>query len=561
MREWLAVLGLVGLLLLAGVAVRCNDVDEAPSAAKIPEATPKKPVTPIEKPIALATPRATRTPAPSPTPTPPPEVEFIPSESSFLPDTTPEPAETATPTPLPPPMWPLRVQVTEKDGRTVAGAEITAVWHEGGAARRSSGRTNSSGLFNGESLATPRIESISATADGFSPQTIQEVSLENGVVRIELNRLPYLSGTALRANGSPLEGPFTAIVFLDSSGKQARPANSLSLSPERMKPVAVKRFSRTGGKFIFERLAPGDYFVAIWSEALLGGGSTRATLVANLPSPFLRILTFSSLSISGRAVVRNADGSETPAAGVEIKAANRGAALAGSEFSPGKATTDSEGAFVMKGLPGGLYSVEASGGSANVESAIRHDYPLRSSDSEPVDFVLNPKSIRLAGAVYGDGGKGLSGASILLVRGGPGAVQRKTVSDSKGQFSFADLSQGTYRLGVAHPDDAGRQKLIRVLLDEGGAAAPVAIRFHPRKRVSGRVTKRGLPAGVGFLEFLWKEDLDMALEGGPILVPVDPKTGRYEAFLEPGLYLVSAGGVAGETLVVQSDLIHDFEVK
>jgi hypothetical protein len=94
-------------------------------------------------------------------------------------------------------------------------------------------------------------------------------------------------------------------------------------------------------------------------------------------------------------------------------------------------------------------------------------------ESEPVLIVLSPRPMLLPeivvegarrgiyGVVGDTGYRALEGVQVALIRG-----HETAVTDSMGQFAFADLKPGAYVLSLSHPRYRGR--LVSVLVPERG---------------------------------------------------------------------------------------------
>jgi hypothetical protein len=582
LRAGVLTLCILGALIALGLMVRTRRDAGAPgppTAPASPTATPasiritpravaRPTVGPIRAPRPKASATTSPTPAPTATPTPEPaRPDVVALGPAPKVKTLPEPrpaatalAPSATATPKPKPKAPggrsLRVRVRGPQDRPVAGAQIAAVWSQGGKQFRVQGRTDGQGLYEAAEATGSKIATLIVEAQGFVPVRVENIAeniVKAGPVVVRMKRLPAVRGKVLGPDNQPFAMPFT-VMLLSARETQDAPAPTLDLGAERPVVAASERFSRTEGGFEFVKVPPGDYYAMAWASPNLGGLSAPFTLKIGQPSEPRTVRLTSQASVGGSVTIEEPGGAATPGQGVRIAAVHLAARLGKADFGERATRADAQGRYALEGLAGGLYEIAAEAEANAIEKRARPAVPVGKGQSAQVDFVLPRKPIRLRGSVHDELDQPLTNVSILLLRSAPNPLEQRTRSDAQGRFEFPDLSAGVYHLGLVHPRDSTRQKMLRIQLQDSGVAnLPKPVRFYARKQIVGHVLRRGAPSGVTSIRFVWKRDPAFALAGGAIEAPVDPLTGAYETLLEPGLYEVSAGGSPPQTYAVQAE--------
>jgi carboxypeptidase family protein len=133
------------------------------------------------------------------------------------------------------------------------------------------------------------------------------------------------------------------------------------------------------------------------------------------------------------------------------------------------------------------------------------------------------------------------GARVTL----QGPATRSTTTDSDGQYRFAKLPSGTYRIHVDLPGAFPYLEPItsqRVTLRAGSACAEIVMTASSRSRIEGVVVnEQGQPA-VHFPLFLHPADFFDQSQGSPGLGVGTDARGHYEfSDLPPGRYVVGVG--------------------
>jgi hypothetical protein len=132
-----------------------------------------------------------------------------------------------------------------------------------------------------------------------------------------------------------------------------------------------------------------------------------------------------------------------------------------------------------------------------------------------------------------------------------GPTTRTTVSDARGQYSFANLPWGRYTIGVDLPRDAPyleRLKPQQVELRSDSACAEIVFNAESRSRIDGVILdERGRPASNTFV-MLHPADYSNAEAGSPGIGLTTDGLGRYEfSNLPAGRYVVGVNTDIGPT--------------
>ncbi|MCX7014799.1 MAG: carboxypeptidase-like regulatory domain-containing protein [Candidatus Sumerlaeota bacterium] len=436
----------------------------------------------------------------------------------------------------------LSLLILDDRGSLLPNADIALVYGSGDVSNRVRARSGEDGTWHSPMSRLPAISTLTVSAPGFAPFRQDNLSIPAETLVVQLRRAPAVEGVVLGPDGQPYAGEFTALLLTPPRTSQALPANEINLSTGRPSLAASTRFAHTQGRFRFESLEAGSYAVAVWTDEGLGGAAPWFDLGDYGAAAPLTLTLGADLKIVGKVFLLNADGSQEPPAAAEVAATNWAAILGQAGMPLVSAATDEAGRYEIAGLPGGAYELTVTPESADVGAARRSDVFLLPGSQTEVDFALPAQTLTLTGQARDEPDSPLAGAPVLLLRSAPSPLQRQATTDAAGAFEFTGLAAGAYAVGIAHPADPSWQKLYAVEVRDG-APNRVALRFHPRTRVSGRLLRGGVPLPGETIEFRFITDSDgQAMAGGPIEVASDKASGEYSADLEPGLYSVSAAG-------------------
>ncbi len=253
---------------------------------------------------------------------------------------------------------------------------------------------------------------------------------------------------------------------------------TLQTRPER--PERGMHQARTGrvGTFAFERLIPRSYSLTARKDDLAGGPVTHR-LTANSEPVIIRLRS----SATVRVEVTEA-GTRTPVTDAEVTLVC---------VSQRRERTGPDGAATFRGVPGGGHSlqVNADGFAPQRRSAY---VPEQATRPVTFRFLLHPGAM-LSGRVLAPDASPAAGAEVWALaaesyQAATRWLSESALSDERGEFRFAALASGTYRLVATHPTHA-QGAAGPVFLDGVHPVAGLEIRLKPGARVAGRVVDEG----------------------------------------------------------------------
>lgn len=301
----------------------------------------------------------------------------------------------------------------------------------GGGGRRDAGRTNTdgqgrftiTGLEPGKltlkaSLRSPGKGSSRATYR--AEQSAVEAGSQNLILRLEAPLL--LSGQVLDDLGKPIS-EFTVI------GRSALDGG----------PNERERFEDEEGRFAFERLGPGTWFV----RAEAKGYEQLEPIELELPAAAAQPIT---LRLQRRATIAGVvlDAANQPLAGARVQASQGQETDMGWPRNTGPSSeTDEEGRFTVEDVAPGLWKVTASNeGWADSESQT-----VELASGVPVeDLVLVlRRGGTIRGRVIGEDGRPVSGQRVMWGSNAWGwGAEGETRTDGAGRFTFENITPGEW---------------------------------------------------------------------------------------------------------------------
>jgi parallel beta-helix repeat protein len=263
-----------------------------------------------------------------------------------------------------------------------------------------------------------------------------------------------VNGDALKSGGD--SGLAGRVVFLDSNGNGVLDSGEASTT------------SDSSGNYLFTGLDAGTYQVATvvptgWTQTTASPGSISAS-ASGVYVNAVNFGSFQKVSVSGRVFQdSNGDGSQqTGESGLSGRTvyldANNNGALDTGEAT---ATTATNGNYTFTNLGPGTYHVRQVL-PAGWQQTTTNPVDINASSGSNVSAVSFGafQKVTLSGQVFQDtngngsqqtGEGGVSGQTVRLLDAN-GNVLATATTDSSGNYSFADLGPGTYRVRQVLPD-------------------------------------------------------------------------------------------------------------
>ncbi len=333
----------------------------------------------------------------------------------------------------------LSGQVFWPDGKPAVDAQVIAEsrtnqqpmgpW--GGNNRRDAGRTKTdgegrfviTGLEDGK-LTVKASKRSPGRGSSRATFRVQQSAIDAGtnhlILRLEAPLL--LSGQVVDDQGQPIP-KFTLI------GRSANDGG----------PTERERFDDEEGRFTFERLGPGTWFV----RAEAKGFEQEEPIEIDLPGEASEALT---LTLQRRATIAGTvlDSANQPVQGAQVEA------LQGSENQMGwppnvgpRAETDEEGRYTIEDVAPGLWKVTASKeGWADSEGS-----PVDLVSGTPIEDVVLTlrRGGTIQGRVFGEDGRPVSGQRVMWGSNAWGwGAEGETRTDSSGRFTFERITPGEW---------------------------------------------------------------------------------------------------------------------
>jgi hypothetical protein len=300
---------------------------------------------------------------------------------------------------------------------------------------------------------------ILVRASGYADATHRGVDAVDGKtisgIDIQLDRAAHIVGRVTSA-GEPVAGVQV----------------SVDLNPFTQSGLSA--ISDRDGLYVIEGITAGDHhirfdklgFFPVSKPFVLADGELR-----------LDIALDSGHELRGRIVDRS--GSGVPDVSVNV--------------GLGSTATDSEGVFVLRGIPEGHYTVSAQkSGHAPAEANI--ELP----QTQPLTLTLDPGAT-INGRVVGLSPQQLAGVVVRADDADNGRTYGRTRVDDRGNFIIPGMPEGRVRIEASW---SSRQAPSKTVMIKNGVAPIVEMNFADGITVSGRVSKNGVaPPPNGIIVF------------------------------------------------------------
>lgn len=159
-------------------------------------------------------------------------------------------------------------------------------------------------------------------------------------------------------------------------------------------------------------------------------------------------------------------------------------------------STDQQGWFAFRNLDAGSYIVSAEGSNAqrvSVEDFTNVTLELLGASDvatpseepvpEPMPHVPSNSGASIEGRVISaNGGFAIENATVMLLSGPGSAPDIAPLTGARGEFSFYDLTVGTWQLRAIAPDGASKQLSVDVRADETAIVVIAVGSDHDRCR-------------------------------------------------------------------------------
>ncbi|MEM7165098.1 MAG: carboxypeptidase-like regulatory domain-containing protein [Planctomycetota bacterium] len=355
----------------------------------------------------------------------------------------------------------------------------------GGRRGGSATRTEADGTYQMTGV-TPGEFTLRVTAEGYAQGEVRDLQLREGapiIQDVRLERAKQLTGIVVTTDGVPIEG---ADLFVFGSGMNRRPSAVTSLAD---------------GTFVVEGL--GDETVQVRASASGFSTATIEDVIAE-ESP-LRVQLEQAYDVSG-IVTDGETGDPVPGARVTANTSRSGEGRVNRRFGRGRKTarTDSGGAFVLKDLDAGDWTIEVTT-DPYVPERVEVSVP---ESGNSVDVVLRPGG-RIRGVLVSREGDPIQNVLVQVFdattteeaeaatapgeRPNPRRRNRSLVrerTDEDGSFVVEGVPSGTVRVTFQH-DDYLPDELTDIEVEIGAAVPDLRHRLERGAQVTGRLREAG----------------------------------------------------------------------
>lgn len=203
------------------------------------------------------------------------------------------------------------------------------------------------------------------------------------------------------------------------------------------------------GTFELRGVPPGEYLLTATQDFLSPMGAQIPVQVKDQHISGIVMQTVAPVDLSGSVAVEGKDHEKAAMSRYTVRLEPVDSIM----LNPPKATPDDSGKFTMKGVTPGKYRLRASGtGYAKTlkygDREVDDDgIDLSAGVAGPLQVVFDTEVADVRGSVADDDGVPMTGVTVVLVPDSRRLAQfHDTISDPKGQFHFADLPPGDYKL-------------------------------------------------------------------------------------------------------------------
>ncbi len=357
--------------------------------------------------------------------------------------------------------------VEDADGRPLDAVTVRVRRFDGDEAERTV-RTDAKGIFRARNLrpGTYHLRVVAATVSG-GPWIEAVAEVEAGsttTVRFTASEDGAIEGT-LRRRGRGVAGAVVDLVHVPEGGG------------------AVRRYrTSTGadGSFLVEQLEAGPYTIQIQS------GAWRSAQEVILEAGDHIVLDLEAYEARLRGTVVTRAGDPVPGAFVRARPITEGDVEDAGFFAEGR--TDPRGAFVLRGLPVGVYTLTVSAPGHPPGLLARAEADLPGADFDVAVVLGRGGDINLR--VVDENDRGVTGALVWLEDAQGAALNREAyVTGAAGRLRIEGVPPGDIRVRV-RARGLGRPALTKVRVHEG-RPVDVRVEVEPAGAIQLIVTGEG----------------------------------------------------------------------
>jgi large repetitive protein len=436
----------------------------------------------------------------------------------------------------------IRGRVTDKAGSPIAEAQIRGFQPRPGFTSPAEGRSEGDGTFaiGGLSAGTYRL-SVSAAGYGNTDRQA-EAGAEN--VEVVLQAAGQITGQVVDDAGRPV----------DAFRVSAQPKPQEGFGMRMVMPPRLQPFAGTDGRFTLEGVSEGTYAVTASAPERADGTVSNVKVEAGGTTDVGRVRLSAGGTIRGSVV--DLTGTPIPAANIFVRSGGRQFFSFG---APDETTSDSSGAFEIKGVKEGTHEVVANHPQyAEGRVAVEVDAAKGPAEAK----IVMSQGGRIEGSVRKRDGSGIPGQYVQVMAGrggGPMSGPNLMATSAEGTFVVEHVAPGqtTVTLMSRSGDRFSSSQMRDVDVREGETSL---VEFKSREiLVSGHATRSGEPVANLRLEFRGEGGMMMMMSFGPGTVDapasgpqrmtaVTREDGSYETLVEqPGRLQVTARSADGKT--------------
>jgi uncharacterized GH25 family protein len=396
--------------------------------------------------------------------------------------------------------------VVDKDGKSAPGitVSISPKGPKGGGGGPGA-LTDAEGKFKAVDVAPGEELIANAGGTGGTRGTSDPFRLDEGGsatgIRIALKAGATIAGRVRRDDGGPTQGATLRLV----TGK--RDANQ-PWNWDWQKLNAPIRPVGADGAFRAEGLYPGGYTLSCSLEGAAGSDGTFVEVAEGETKEGVEVVLGEEKKIAGK--VLNPEGAPVAGASIKLKEVGGGRQQywGGPDNDPVAATTDAAGAFSIRGLGKGPFTVtaRASSFSDGVENNV---------EGGREDLVINLKAgLAIEGIVVDEvTGAPIPGITLYSNPKAPAAgemqmrMPRSATSGKDGTFAIRDLASGSYMLSVMmNWNDASSDYSQKTVDNVDAGAKDVRVALAKGLPIAGKVVHEdGKPASGAYVQAIGKD--------------------------------------------------------